>query len=181
MTDEHYTTKWSRCLQTRVGWLFNQLGGRADVGAAYFKTRQERYPDFVDKRASRTFSGDSLPYCLKLQETGMRHHYNNDDMFNLVIIDAYTKAYYYISVNAYIFSDINYLYPDMIQVLHYSETDAGSQDEIREIIWTWIQCCVWTKEAEERSSLMKEELMAATWHPKRVSKRLSAGLAFDDM
>ena len=176
--DRHYVL--SRCLSARIDWLFNQLASCYGIGAAYFCTRESRYPEFVDKRASRVFNGLPLAYTLTLRNSGMDRYYNNDDMFQLVIIDTMHNKYY-ISVNAYDINDDANMSPDMIRIVYYNDEETVLEEfPLRDIVWNWIQCCVLCKMAAERTALFKEELVAAAWHPQRIEQWLTAGVAIDD-
>ncbi len=48
-------------------------------------------------------------------------------------------------------------------------------DEMRRILYTWIQDTIRGELCRRRTERIKEELVAAVWHPDRVAKRLEEG------
>jgi hypothetical protein len=46
--------------------------------------------------------------------------------------------------------------------------------DVRKVVWEWLQHSIRIKLSKDRTRLLKEELVAAVWHPRRVQKLLEA-------
>lgn len=55
------------------------------------------------------------------------------------------------------------------------KTNSQTPDSVCEYMYTWIQDTIRGELCRLRSERMREELVAAVWHPRRVAKRLEEG------
>jgi len=71
--------------------------------------------------------------------------------------------------------------------IHFKFEDVGrwgsckTPYEMGKILYTWIQDTIRGELCRRRSQRMKKELVAAVWHPTRVSKWIDDGVALEDL
>lgn len=104
-------------------------------------------------------------------------------MFHLSLLGNYQNTFVY-DIDESMFEK-----PDKITVqsIHgvyehtYMDEPVEEGERLKTVVWAWLEECIKQKVAAERTGLIKEELIAATWHPDRVERWLTAGVAIDDM
>ena len=57
----------------------------------------------------------------------------------------------------------------------YVNTIGNTPEEMRQILYAWIQDTIRAELCRRRSHHIKEELVAAVWHPRRLARRLEEG------
>lgn len=145
-----------------------------------FYTRIQREPEIKDYRLYFNTFG------LVSEYTGYECRYENDNMFEIKIqTREYRDFLFKMRVSEFktpfdIREESNQLSWSDVQKDGFP-VNYPLLNFCRKIIWNWVQECIYTKYAEERSSLIKEELVAKAWAPERVAKWLEAGVNVEDM
>jgi hypothetical protein len=170
--------EWSQFLFGQSPKLLRQLDGIIDdelkaPGIAYgnFYTRVQRDPEYIDRRMHRDVFGT-------ISEVGLgRRNYNNDNMFEFLVMTNLQGDYTF-SVNCYEFleplameEDTNQL-QSLYESYSYMPVNEGLAADVRKVVWNWLQDSIRIKMSKDRTRLLKEELVAAVWHPRRVQNFL---------
>ena len=173
-------------LKTIHGTPSHQYGQQTqypDIAYMNYYTREQREPEFVDYCVHSDIHGN---ISTRTKPMDWWIYNNNDHMFKLVLLSNLQQN---IEISVYATEFLNPLDMDettnQLYCIHYSDQyGPGSPDlpnRCKKIVWNWLQDCIYRKLCAERTALFKKELVAAAWHPRRVSAWLEAGAALEDL
>lgn len=185
-----------RELKTIRGTPSHQYGQETqypDVVYMTYYTREQREPEFLDYRVHSDFHGNittkTLPGSQLLYNNDYIDdpwRYNNDHMFKLVLFSNLQQEIVF-SVHATEFlnpldmeEDTNQLY-SILNVNPMGPQSPDLLDRCRKIVWNWLQECIYIKLCQDRTKLLKKDIAATVWHPRRVAKWIEAGISLEDM
>lgn len=170
---------WANFLWKNAPNLMTKLNYNS-VSTVNYYTRVKRYPEIKDRRLY--FNTYGLMSECSIYEYG----YSNEHMFRIEIL---TLDYGIITYSLHI---TEFLTPLMIGKYPNELFSSGEQksgfspkrcwkDFYANIIWDWLQDCIYMKLCRDRIALLKRDLIAAAWHPTRVAKWVDAGISLEDM
>ncbi len=178
--------EWSKFLFEHSPKLLRQLDGIIDdeikrPGIAYgnFYTRQQREPTFIDRRMHRNVFGI-------ISEEPVERYYNNDNMIEITVLTNLQQEYNF-RVNCWEFLEPTRMeeHTNELQSLYYSYSympvNYELAQKVRNVVWNWLQDCIYMKMAQDRMKVLKKDIIASVWHPERVSKWIEAGVALENL
>jgi len=182
-------TEWSQFLFEQSPKLLRQLDGIIDhyyyigsAGIAYgnFYTRVQRNPEYVYRRMHRDVFGT-------ISEARLGDHsYNNDNMFEFLVMTNLQDDYTF-SIKCHEFLNpigikerTNQL-KSLYETNSYMPVNKKLAADVRKVVWNWLQDCIYIKLSQDRTRILKKDLIAAVWHPTRVAKWVEAGVALEDL
>lgn len=174
------SNEWSTFLFEQSPNLLRKLDGIIDdetkrPGIAYgiFFTRVQRDPIEVDRHMLRDVNG-------RISEEVLRpvfYDYTNDNMFEINVLTDLQQTYFF-SVSCGEFLQPLMMDPTTNQLASrywsntYMAVNQTLAADVRKAVWEWLQHSILIKLSKDRTRLLKEELVAAVWHPRRVQMLL---------
>jgi len=136
--------------------------------------------------------GIKIPHiCIYTHSEGKIYYINNDGHRNVIVtigsityfrIDMFTQKYrilHQIMIPFHVLSNGAFISVNDMEVQFTRTYDSDRQLKnniiLKELVHSWITTNILKHMILERVAIIKEELVAAVWHPRRVAKLLEEG------